>query len=157
VPLKCFERPNRTRVRTWTKEHVGQVYCIVRRQGVTKLELEKEFAKCDVPEGEKRSSEALEAMQVGIVAIEESTVILDADAAYLQRFLSLMTFAALLLRIIQKIPRVGPVVSVGLVALRELAAVRLGRITVQKAANDEALIILRRAAANEARFIRTGT
>lgn len=157
MPLKCFEKPNRKITRFWTAEKVGQVACIALKQGhATRAQIETEIAKCASPD-RKRSSEALEALQQAEVALEANNEVLDADARSLNQFLALPLFGAIVLRLITRIPVAGPVLAVGLPLLREVATARIRQITVQKAANDRAIDIVRRAAANEARFLRTGT
>ena len=46
----------------------------------------------------------------------------------------------------------GKVISIGVIALDRLAQGRLSELIVSKAANDAALAVVRRAAANEAQF-----
>lgn len=156
MPLKCFLKPNRTKPRRWSAKTVGQVYCVALRDGVPRVDLEREIRKCVEPDS-KRDSEAAEALAVAEQALLQNNQLLDADADSLQRFMGIPVVNAVVLRLISRIPIVGPVLAGAIPALRTYAAVRLGQTTVQKAANDAALVIVRRAAANERAFLRTGT
>lgn len=157
MPLKCFQKPNRKEPRTWKAKNVGQVYCLALRGGVTRAELEAEIRKCVEPHRDPRSSEALEALLAAARALEENNVMLDADAAFLERFQALSLSMAVALRLIARFFRPAAVLTVGLPALQKLATERIQQIVVRRAANDEAVRIARRAAANEANFLRTGT
>lgn len=90
-------------------------------------------------------------------ALENSNAVFDADARSLNTFLALPVFGAIVLRLIARIPVAGPVLLLGLPAMRELAISRIRQIAVQKSANDQVIQIVRRVAANESRFARTGT
>lgn len=157
MPLKCFFKPQRTKRRVFTAEKIGKIACELMREGSSTLaEIEAEIAKC-VRRDRSRSSDALEALEAAAVALEQNNVVIDADARSLNAFLTLPLVGRLVLALIARIPVAGPILAVGLPAIRELATVRIASITAQKAANDATLLIVRRAAANEARFIRTGT
>lgn len=157
MPLKCFQKPNRTRVRFWNAKKVGQVACIALRSGASRVEIEGYIAECVGGERRNDPSEAEQALAVAEQALSQNNVVLDADADSLRRFQDLGILNPLVLRILARVPVVGPALATGIVALSRVAASQLARIAVQKAANDAALTVVRRAAANAARFRQTGT
>lgn len=158
MPQKCFFKPNRTKPRLWTAKTVGQVACLAIRQGnATREELIDAVLECSEEEKTKRAS-AAEALAVAEQELTNSNSLFDADAVVMQRFLAVLNiFTGLVFRIVARIPRVGPGLAVAIPALRQLASARLKQLTVQKAANDRAIRIVREAAANESRFLRSGT
>lgn len=157
MPLKCFEKPNRTQRRKWTAKHVGQVYCIALRGGVPRVDLEAEIRKCVEPDKKPGSSEALEALAAAAQALEANNDMLNADAAFLERFNIFASALAVAFRLIARFARPAAVATVALPALQKLATERLGLLTERVAANDATLRVIRRAAANEANRLRTGS
>lgn len=111
--------------------------------------------------GGKRTEEpesAAEALAVAEEALSANNELLNADAVALSRFLVFFNLVALIGRLILRYAGpVGKLVAVGTAVVQDLARGRLEQVAVQKAANDQALAIVRRAAANAERFrIRAG-
>lgn len=158
MPQVCFERPNRSSRRVWNAKRVGQVACYAIRDGATLAEIEAEIAKCGRPEERRKSAEAQAALEAAAEALEASNSELTLDSDVLRRFLSTTAPLLPLLRFGARfLTRKMGVVGAGIVAIRQVATARLAQITARTAANDSTIAIVRRAAANEARFLRSGT
>lgn len=156
MPQKCFFKPNRATKRIWTAKTVAQVYCRALETGTTEPEIEKELEKCE-KRGSRRERAANEALAEAEAALEGSNAVFDADLDFLRRFNLVTLPLVVLARVLDLIPHpIARLVSIGAFALREVAGVRIGRIEAQKAANDVALRVIRREAANEASFRRVG-
>lgn len=155
MPIRCVERPNRSHARTYKAKDVGRIYCIAIRNGIPKLEIEQEIKKCAEVGDDERRSQAAEALAVAEQAIEANNLVLGTEIEVLQRMLSMLNIVAALGRYIVRIPLApARVLGASAIALQELAKARLGTIVAQRAANDAALVVVRRAAANEAQFLR---
>lgn len=157
MPIRCVERPNRNGPRYFTADKAIAIACNAIRHGATRAEIEAGIAQCGIGDRRPKSSDALEALAVAVTALEASNAVFDADAQALQRFLIPSLIAGIAQRLIARIPVIGPALAVTLTITREMATERLKQVAVQKAANDAALAVVRRAAANEAQFLRTGT
>lgn len=46
MTIKCFNKPNRTTVRTYTAKDVGRITCYAINAGVSKQSIQKEIEKC---------------------------------------------------------------------------------------------------------------
>lgn len=158
MPQKCYEKPNRTAPRVWTAKHVGQVACYAMKHGATRAQIEEEIAKCGRGEKRQKSSEAQQAMEAAIEALDASDSELNLDADFAKRFLSVTAPLLPIIRFGAKFlsRRIG-LVGAGIIVIREVASARLKQIAVRTAANDGVKVLLKRAAANEARFLRSGT
>lgn len=91
-------------------------------------------------------------------ALDSTNSELNLDADILRRFLSVTAPLLPIVRFGARfLTKRAAVIGAALVLLREVASSRLKQIVVRQAANDATITVLRRAAANEARFFRTGT
>jgi len=157
VPIRCTRVENRTRPRYWTAKKAGQACCYALKHGATREQIELEIAKCGGKEP-RRGDQAEAAYAVAEAALLASNEVFNADALYLQRFLTVTQGLVAVARIIRLIPNpVARAAALGVIAIRELASSRLKNIAGQKAANDAAINVIRRAAANAERFRQTGT
>lgn len=155
MPLKCFEKPNRERRRVWKAKNVAQVYCKALEGGESEAEIQKELQRCRQLRRRNPTSEAAEALAVAEQALEQNQTMINGDIDFLEQALAALRILAAIGRYLVRIP-VAPARVLGgtAVVLTELGGQRLATLTVQKAANDAALAIVRRAAANEAQFLR---
>lgn len=92
-----------------------------------------------------------------MLAISTANELFDADALAFERFLAVTNLSAIVFRIIGGLGRAGKATAAGILVLRELASARIKEIAAQRALNDATFAIVKRAAANEAQFLRTGT
>lgn len=159
MPTFCTERPNRTKPRTLDLERVAKMLCHLTRRGATKAHFDQLYFRECPGAGRDRTAEEERALQVAQEALESTRRFLDADAAMLERFLGVFSLFALTFRFIARfVGAPGAIVTAGIIAAESAAKARLATIVTQRAANDAALEIVRRAAANEARFaIRAGS
>lgn len=136
---------------------MGQVACAAIRHGSTRAEIEREIAKCGIG-GRRTPAETQQALAVAEQALESSNSELTLDSDILRRFVSITAPLVPIVRFGAKFlgRRIGAVAA-GLIIVRQIATARLEQVVVQRAANQAALNIIRRAAANEARFLRSGT
>lgn len=157
MPIKCHRVENRSHPRVWTAKKVGQVFCIALRGGVPRADLEAEIRKCTEPDRKPGSSEAVEALIAAAQALEQNNEMINADAAFLERFNIFASSLGVAWRLIARFFRPAAALAVTTVALEKLATARIEQLTVRKAANDVVIRIVRRAAANASNFLRTGT
>lgn len=155
MPVRCVDRPNRSKPRFWTAAKVGKAACSAMRHGATRQAIDAEIDKCGLQQRQRREFDVLQALRVAQNALTDSNSIFDADADFLKRFVTSVVVSAIVLRLIGLIPRFGKPASLALTVLRQLASARLDKITVVKAANDAAITVVRNAAANEATFLRS--
>jgi len=155
MPLVCRQVPNRTTRRRFDEKKLARLLCTVVRQGGSRALFESEFEQvCVDPESRKKSS-AAEALAVAEQALDASNQLLSADMEFLTRFNLVVGLLATSARLIGRFAGLpGIAVAILTTSLREIAGVRVGQVAAQHAANDAALLIIRRAAANEARFLR---
>lgn len=52
MPLKCYQKPNRTKVRTFTAKDVGRIACYAIDDGALKSDVRREVDKCLGPNEE---------------------------------------------------------------------------------------------------------
>lgn len=155
MPVVCHVVPNRSKPRTWSARAVGRVYCTALKEGVPEAELKAAIESCDDRNRRRPKAEAAVAMEAAILALEQTDAVFDAEQTALDRMLKLLNILSLVARFIRVIPHAGAKVAAGgVIVVKELAESRLKTIVAQKAANDAALVLLRRAAANEAQFLR---
>lgn len=155
MPLRCVERPNRSKPRTFTARSVGKIYCHAVRNGVPVVEIEQEIRKCKELEERKTDDEQQAAIEAAIAALESSNIVFGNEETTLLRMLQLLNIVAGLGRFLVRIPAApARAVGAGAIVLKELAESRLKIIVAQKAANDATLSVLRRAAANAPSFRR---
>lgn len=158
MPIKCAYKPNRSKVRFWTAKKAIQVSCdAIQRHGASAAAILSGVQQCAGRGKDQKSDEALKAMEAAALALEQSDALFDADLAFLERFLAFTDLSAIIFRIISRLGRAGKAAVAAVLVLRELATGRVKQLAVQRAANDATLALVRRAAANEAQFLRTGT
>lgn len=153
--VRCVDRPKRSRPRSFNLRTALEAVCIAIENGADPEQMHAGVDRCGGKE--RKQSEAAEALVAAEQALSLSNRELDADADSLHRFLNLPLASAIALRLIRLIPVGGQVLAIGIPLLRTFATERLKSIAVQRAANDAALVLVRRAAANEGVFLRTGT
>lgn len=155
MPQKCYFRPIRTKPRRFDEHKLAKLLCSVVRRGGSRAVFEREYEIVCPDAGRKRESAAAEALAAAEQALVETNSLFDADAAVLQRFLIFSGFVGLAMRyIVAYAGAPGKIISAGFSGLVVAARERVEQIAVQRAANDAALAIVRRAAANEERFRR---
>lgn len=158
MALKCVVHPNRSVKRFWTAKKAIAVACnAITRHGASAPAVLLGIEQCSKVQKEAKSREALAALEAAARALEDTNQLFDADAQFIQRFLFLTNIGAIAFRIIGSLGRAGKATTGAILILRELATVRLKQIVAQRAANDATLTAVRRAAANEAQFLRTGS
>jgi hypothetical protein len=157
VPLHCTVRENRSQTRIWTAKKAIQVACSAISHGASKSAIIAGVNQCGPGGKDAKDEEALQALIAAAQELEAANLLIDADIDFYDRFATAFVIPNFLRLILARIPRYGPALVLAASALREVAAARLTTITAQKAANEATIRILRRAAANEARFLRTGT
>lgn len=149
MPLKCFNKPNRSEPRPFDALDAAKIMCRVVRAGGSKAQIEAHYKRICVDAPEKRTSEALEAMEAAMQAIEANNVNLNEAFQIFQIVNGILNAIALLGLII---PVARPLRLVA-VAARVTVQTRMTSITSQIASNDATFVILQQAAANEARFL----
>lgn len=158
MQTRCVDRPDRSNPRPFTTTKVAKLLCELVRRGTTRAEFEKEYERVCPDAPKRRGTAAEEALAVAAEALEQNNVMIDADAQALQRFLAFFSLIAVAFRYVGRyVGAPGKVISIGVIAAEAAAKERLAVITIQKAANDSALAIVRRAAANAPEFaVRVG-
>lgn len=58
MPIKCYEKPNRTKKRPFTAKACGRIVCYAIEDGASRKELEEEIDKC-LDDGSRRKREGL--------------------------------------------------------------------------------------------------
>ncbi len=154
MPERCVQRPNRTANRPFNAHKLAKLLCSWVREGNSRAAFEVEYEKVCPDAPRQRGSAAAEALAVAQVALEQTDALFDADLQALQRFLNVFLLVGILNRLVLRFLGVpGKLLSVTVIIAERVAIERVKQLTVQKAANDAALEIVRRAAANEARFL----
>ena len=154
MPLHCTIRPNRTHERHFNARAVARIYCKALSYGVRRVDIEREVVKCSEPE-KRPSSEALEALMAAEQSLVQTDAIFEGEIEMLGRINTFVGLVAALARFLVRIPNpAAKAVGGSVLVIKELAESRLKTIVAQKAANDATLAIVRRAAANEAQFLR---
>lgn len=154
MPVICRFRPNRTKDRPFTERSAAKIICKVVRSGGSKALIDRLYLEV-CPDVEERPDDAAEseALAVAEQALVQNNEMLTSDTEILQRMLQVLGILAAIGRFIVQIPIPAAKAVGGLsVALNVAARARLDQIAVQRAANDAALAIVRRAAANAASF-----
>jgi hypothetical protein len=154
MPERCVQRPNRAEARPFTSTKLAKLLCRWVREGNSRAAFELEFEKVCPDEGQRRGNAAAEALAVAQVALEQTDSLFDADLLALTRFLNVFILVGILNRLVLRfLGAPGKLLSVAVILAERAAVQRVKDVTVQKAANDAALEIVRRVAANEARFL----
>jgi hypothetical protein len=154
MPERCVVRPNRSEPRPFTSTKLAKLLCTWVRQGGSRAAFELEYEKVCPDPVRRKGSAAAEALAVAEQALMSNQEFYAADLAALTRFLNVFVLVGLLNRLILRFLGVpGKLLSVAVILAERAAVQRVKDIAVQKAANDAAIEIVRRAAANEARFL----
>lgn len=160
MTIRCVDRPNRRFPRRFDAPAAARAYCTALRGGATEREIDDLIEQKCPNEHRKRlrgsaANEAalLAAFQQAETALAGSNAVFDGQIEVLSLTLRILGVLALIGRFIRAIPHpAARVVGGSAVLLRQVAQQRMTQITAQKAANDAALTILRREAANASQF-----
>lgn len=148
MPLKCFEKPNRTKLRPFGARDAARIMCRVTRAGGSKAEIEAHYKKI-CTKAPSRKSQAQEALQAAESALVDNNISLDLAFRDFQVINGLVQGLGLALTFV---PGIARFFRIGPQALNLLITARMGTLTRQQAANADTMAIIRQAAANEERF-----
>lgn len=139
MPIKCFNKPNRSQRRFWTAKTAAQAVCYAVAAGASPEEIRQEMAPCVPCETTRRRSNAA---QQALAAMARTNAVLDLFATVAQA-LQRTT------RGLQFISRFVPqarVAGLALIPVERALGVVGTDIRVARAANDAAMTALRLAA-----------